>query len=197
MPQIPNFIEVYKNVLDDQVCEEFINYFNEAKLLGLTMNRQQAENDVSSLNKDDSMVFIEPLPDEVPLKHISLSLTNKFNNAFWGVAYKDYIKKYSILETVAPHANYNIKIQKTKPGQGYHLWHAESDSRESSTRLLAWTGYLNDDFEAGETEFLYQQYRYKPSKGDIVIFPAAFTHTHRGNPPIGGTKYIITGWVEF
>lgn len=26
---------------------------------------------------------------------------------------------------------------------------------------------------------------------------AGFTHTHRGNPPISGTKYIITGWVEF
>jgi hypothetical protein len=56
---------------------------------------------------------------------------------------------------------------------------------------------LNDNFEAGETEFLYQQYRYKPKMGDVIIFPAAFTHTHRGNPPIGGTKYIITGWLEY
>jgi hypothetical protein len=69
--------------------------------------------------------------------------------------------------------------------------------RESSTRVLVWTVYLNDNFDAGETEFLYQQYRYKPKRGDVVIFPAAFTHTHRGNPPINGTKYIITGWIEF
>ena len=64
-------------------------------------------------------------------------------------------------------------------------------------RVLTWTAYMNDDFDAGETEFLYQQYRYKPQQGDIVVFPAAFTHTHRGNPPYNGTKYILTGWVEF
>jgi len=26
---------------------------------------------------------------------------------------------------------------------------------------------------------------------------AAFTHTHRGNPPLSNAKYIVTGWTEF
>jgi len=25
----------------------------------------------------------------------------------------------------------------------------------------------------------------------------AFTHTHRGNPPLSNTKYIMTGWLEY
>ena len=54
--------------------------------------------------------------------------------------------------------------------------------------------YLNDDFEGGETEFLYQNRRELPVAGDVIIFPAGYTHTHRGNPPIGGTKYIATSW---
>jgi len=56
--------------------------------------------------------------------------------------------------------------------------------------------YLNDDFEGGETEFLYQGVRVKPEKGKTVIFPASYTHVHRGNPPIGGTKYIATTWAS-
>ena len=55
--------------------------------------------------------------------------------------------------------------------------------------------YLNDDFEGGETEFLYQNRREEAKQGDVLIFPCYFTHTHRGNPPIGGTKYTATSWA--
>ena len=53
---------------------------------------------------------------------------------------------------------------------------------------------MNDNFDGGETEFLYQQRREQAITGDLLIFPAAFTHTHRGNPPLGGVKYIATTW---
>jgi hypothetical protein len=69
-----------------------------------------------------------------------------------------------------------------------------TDHRE---RLLAWSLYLNDVDEGGETEFLYQSMRIKPKMGTFVLWPAFFTHTHRGNPPLSGLKYIATGWVEF
>ena len=38
-------------------------------------------------------------------------------------------------------------------------------------RALAWMVYLNDVEEGGETEFLYQQLKIKPSKGRVVIWP--------------------------
>jgi len=44
---------------------------------------------------------------------------------------------------------------------------------------------------------LYQKRRVKPEQGTICIFPAGFTHVHRGNPPLSGDKYIATGWYEF
>ena len=36
--------------------------------------------------------------------------------------------------------------------------------------------------------------RVKAKTGRLIIFPAGYTHTHRGNPPIGGDKYILTNW---
>ena len=56
--------------------------------------------------------------------------------------------------------------------------------------------YLNDVKEGGETEFLYHSKRIKAEKGKIIIFPTDFMHTHRGNPPISNSKYILTGWFS-
>ena len=47
----------------------------------------------------------------------------------------------------------------------------------------------------GFHQFLYQNRRELPRQGDVLIFPAGYTHTHRGNPPIGGDKYLITSWA--
>ena len=189
-----NFIEVYKKVFDNDYCDEVIKYFNMAEEQGFIVDRQTLDQ-AKKIDKDDRATF---LPDaDYYIHHTSQSITNTLNDKLWNICYNEYANKYSILHELAQHQTYNMKIQKTKPGQGYHQWHCENGNRQTGNRVLAWTIYLNDDFEAGETEFLYQQYRYKPSKGDVVIFPAAFTHTHRGNPPIGGDKYIITGWVEF
>jgi hypothetical protein len=57
--------------------------------------------------------------------------------------------------------------------------------------------YLNDVDEAGETEFLYQEIKFKPKKGLTLIWPADWTHTHRGIPSLSEEKYIITGWFNF
>lgn len=187
-----NFIEIYKNVLSDDYCNKLIDYFNAAEVSGLTLSRQEHDG-ILKTEKEDLAFFILSFP----LNHSDKYFVEEFNRVFWGHCYKQYAEKYNILNTCDKHTSYSIKVQKTKPGQGYHVWHCEAANRDSANRILAWTAYLNDDFEAGETEFLYQQYRYKPNKGDVVIFPAAFTHTHRGNPPIGGNKYIITGWIEF
>ena len=107
-------------------------------------------------------------------------------------------KKYGVLSSLASHRFYDsIKIQKTKPAEGYHVWHCEHDNRKNGSRLLLVMVYLNDVEEGGETEFLYQSRRIKPKQGTMVICPSGFTHTHRGNPPLIGNKYMINGWIEF
>ena len=57
--------------------------------------------------------------------------------------------------------------------------------------------YLNDVTDDGETEFYYQKIKVKPQKGLTLIWPADWTHTHRGNTSKTQDKYIITGWYSF
>ncbi len=88
------------------------------------------------------------------------------------------------------------KIQRTLPGEGYHIWHCEHEPKLTNGRFLAWSVVLNDVEEGGETEFLHQSLRFVPKKGQGLLWPAYFTHMHRGNPPLKGEKYIATGWIS-
>lgn len=95
-----------------------------------------------------------------------------------------------------------INLQRYSAGRGgYPYWHCELYPRgadaEPLHRHLLWTLYLNDGFGAGETEFLYQRRRIEPRTGSLLLAPAAFTHTHRGNTPAQGDKYIATSWILF
>ncbi|SEM79179.1 2OG-Fe(II) oxygenase superfamily protein [Stigmatella aurantiaca] len=95
-----------------------------------------------------------------------------------------------------------LNVQKYIRGSGgYPHWHSEVYPKDASCdplhRVLAFQYYLNDVSQGGETEFYYQQRKVESKAGRLLIFPAGFTHTHRGNVPESGDKYIITSWVLF
>lgn len=96
----------------------------------------------------------------------------------------------------------SINIQKYQKNKGgYPHWHSEQfpqlSHNEALHRVVLYMFYLNDVEEGGETEFYYQQRKISPKKGTMVIAPAGFTHSHRGNMPISNDKYIATSWVMF
>jgi hypothetical protein len=55
--------------------------------------------------------------------------------------------------------------------------------------------YLND-LDSGHTDFLHYDISIKPEKGKTLIWPAEWTHAHRGQEVLEN-KYIITGWFHF
>ena len=185
-----DFIEVYEGAFSDEICDTIVRYFEYQKRNGHVLGRKEATG-ACRLNISDTSAFI---PEPYTLVHDNVVI-DAFNS-FFVDSFNKYFDKYS-LEVLGELSNHLIKVQKTKPKEGYHTWHCEQGAMEVANRIIAWVLYLNDDFEAGETEFLYQQKRVKPSKGTVVFFPAYYTHMHRGNPPIGGDKYIATGWLTF
>lgn len=194
---IDNFIGVFDNVLSKGHCEELIKVYEDCQSLNYCINRQNLGK--KKINQDTNLVFPsskEHIKDEIFFDNIQPHVKNFLETAWF--SYAEYANKYGILNEVVSHRFYDsVKIQKTKPTEGYHVWHCEHDNRKNGSRLLLVMAYLNDVEEGGETEFLYQSRRIKPKQGTIVICPASFTHTHRGNPPLKGNKYMINGWIEF
>lgn len=190
--KVEDFIGIYENAFSEEYCDRIVELFEKASDKGFTLNRQQDEN-VTTLQKNDEQVF----PSEVIDMEMFSREAQQFNHTLWTEIYPHYAEIYGALHASDPHTCYTWKIQKTKPGGGYHIWHYESSDRTSSKRILTWILYLNDVEDGGETEFLYYGKRVSPKKGTLVLWPAAFTHTHRGNPPLKDNKYIVTGWIEF
>ena len=94
----------------------------------------------------------------------------------------------------------DLNMQHYARGEGgYFAWHAEvspgDPSGEPLHRVLPFMVYLNDVDEGGETEWHHQGLRLKPRRGTLVMWPAYFTHTHRGLVPKSSDKYIVTSWI--
>lgn len=188
------FIGIYEDAFSKEYCDAVIQYYENMADAGFTQTRQQVQQ-IKQSQKDDAFVFSND-DTNIPLLS-SKEYSRHFNKILWEKCYPEYANKFWILKELAHHGSYTFKIQKTCPGQGYHMWHCEADFKEVSHRVLVWTLYLNDVEEGGETEFIYQHIRIKPKQGTFVMWPAGFTHTHRGNPPLSGDKYIVTGWIEY
>lgn len=183
-----NFIEEYSQAFDPKYCQTVIDRFED-----MVKHGQYISQDDITKNQDDRIFFdwayhsqrhYNVDPDICAYFYQTL---NKY--------YKDhYAKKYNILGTCFQHTPKGMSVQRTGPHQGYHAWHCENADAATANRILAYTLYLNTIDNGGETEYLYQGIKVKPEVGKLVIWPAYFTHPHRGNPIYNGYKYIVTGW---
>ena len=110
-----------------------------------------------------------------------------------------YKIKYPSCDRTSKYAIESINLQKYNPQGGYKSWHTERSGGlfPGAYRHLVFMTYLNDVDDEGETEFEYQNVKIKPKKGLTLIWPADWTHTHRGIPSDSQIKYIATGWYSF
>tara|TARA_B110000503_G_scaffold48990_1_gene79568 strand:+ start:1377 stop:1970 length:594 start_codon:yes stop_codon:yes gene_type:complete len=115
-----------------------------------------------------------------------------------GKCLNEYKLKYPACDQVMPYRIEDVNLQRYNPGGAYFVWHTERVSGTwDSGRHLVFMTYLNDITDAGGTEFLHQEVSVTPKKGLTLIWPADWTHTHRGIPSLTQTKYIATGWYRF
>ena len=191
-----DFIGVFSDVYPEGFCQHIIEEFDRNRDLGAGSNRQTSEN-AEKHSKDDYQIgvngrnsILEPYGDHDTRDFFFRGLQN---------CYEEYSNEFSCLRNSEIICN-NIKIQKTSSGGGYHIWHGEQGNGDQARRGLVYMLYLNTlpPSANGETEFLYQQRRIAPVENTMLIWPAAFTHAHRGNPVYGDNhKYIVTGWFVY
>ena len=182
-----NFIGIYPEALHPNACQKIVSDMDGVFQNGVWSNDYSRQSHSKGTKRVDRAVFAEhclPEADRIINDQLARCL-DKYRN------------HYHVLDSVSDFSSTSVKLQMTEPKGGYHVWHCEQSDAETSRRILAWTIYLNDVPEGeGETEFLWQGVRIQPKAGLCAIWPAAFTHTHRGNPVHSCNKYIATGWFS-
>ena len=176
-------IRRYTGAFSAEECDEYINYIDLFDKNSELTHDKRTSSYVD--HKSVNCCFHYDLP---AYSYLSEEIIPRFKPCV-----EEYLETFTILNG-QQFLVYDLKVKKIPIGGGFHAWHHENGSVTYCQRQFVIQLYLNDDFEGGETEFLYQNRRERPIKGDVLIFPAGFTHTHRGNPPIGGDKYLITSW---
>lgn len=220
-----DFIEVYDNVLSESFCRDLIKQFDASQ--NQVDGRTGGGVDLSKKRSKDIYLNRDPAFQEslgVVLRKTAEYVDNYLDKYFfaligpigltvadpetgepvaltqdnWETAGKP--RRMALMQYLFRLGEINAQ-KYTKGEGGYPYWHSEvfpqAEHNEALHRQMLFMFYLNDVDEGGETEFFYQDRKIKPKAGTMVIAPAFFTHTHRGNVPISNDKYILTSWVLF
>ena len=171
--------------ISENICDKVISYF-ESK----SDNHFKGNVGGKEYDKD----FLDDIRINITKEQLFENLSD------YGAALSDcldeYKKRYVDSDRVNKYSLQNsINIQKYLPGGGYKVWHFEENGNTQKRHLVFMT-FLNN-VDDGGTEFKYQNLTIPAKKGLTLIWPAPWTHTHRGQVSNTKTKYIITGWYNF
>ena len=174
------------------ICDELIDYFE------LNKNMQKKGITASGINLDfkDSMdISIKPKDIRLPGNEL---FEKYFDNLF--SCYQEYVDEWPFLTSFASDMQIgSFALLRYEKGQHFQREHTERSSLSTLHRLFAWMTYLNDvDIkDGGSTFFSHYDLDIQPRKGLTLIWPAEWTHAHKGNLLKKGSKYIISGWMHF
>ena len=175
--------------IPNEICDNLINFYNnnhEYIKLGKT-----AKSDGSKTDREVKESFdlgISPNNYQEPFLSYRTHLQQCLEN---------YKAKFPMVEL---NSNYDIteayQIQGYPKGGGFKKWHCEVTTPFFMRRVLVFMTYLNDIEDAG-TEFYHQNITTPSKKGLTVIWPAHWTHTHKGQINNTEEKLICTGWFNY
>lgn len=185
----PHFIGAW-SLESLKLCDELVAYFESDR------GRHKKGMTFGGVNENvKKSIDITILPYEVNLPQNEV--LKRYVEALFA-CHQDYLLQWPFLGGIANKLEIgSFNIQRYQAGEHFQKIHTERANLATLHRILAWMTYLNDVGEGGSTYFSHYDLEVKPRKGLTLIWPAEWTHAHKGNVLHTGSKYIITGWLDF
>jgi hypothetical protein len=182
---------IWGDYIDESVVEGLLRFWRNQTLLNTHEGRVYRHGDIV-VDRD----YKESLDLHIPFQ-LALPEIQNYMEALQGVLNK-YVERFPFSETSRFQVTEPLSMQCYPPGGGFKQWHTErSNALPGNTfRHLVFMTYLNDA-PGGGTEWFHQDKYVDATKGFTVIWPADWTHHHRGAVTEEYEKMIITGWFSF
>ena len=188
-----NFIQCTSGALSKEECDAVIDFFESNKerhLIG-TVGGNQIHDSKKKIDTE-LLLDLRELTEDKKLEPVAKALYK---------ACEEYCQTYPFLGKIKGWSVDTIfKIQRYNPNEAYFSEHCENGGDidgDMERRLIALMVYLNTVTDGGQTHFPTHHISFSPKVGDILMWPAYWTHPHHGIPSPTQSKYIITGWYVF
>lgn len=180
MVVLNDFIQIYENAIDTNVCDFLINIFEQ--------NPEYRESESGSNYSQFNLTKIRDLSEEV----------NKIHNTLIQSVFKyrdEYYESYDKRIFPEAHAFEQFKIQNFNPNDEIEFdTYIDVQDYTSARRFLCFMWYLNDN-EAGQDEFL--DLFIQPEKGKLVIYPSLWLFPHKKITPVKEPQYILRTYLHY
>lgn len=175
--------------VDAGVCRNLINIFesNSDKHFAGQVSYFEGNSDSKQIDTTQKVSV------ELELNQFNLPVLDAYYSGLQKLL-MGYMQLYPEVQRLPKFTPTHARIQRYDKDGHFNSWHYERGGGSTQRRCLVYMTYLNDVKEGGQTYFKYQDKEIKPEVGKTVIWPADWTHTHRGVGPKEGYKYIATGW---
>jgi|TARA_Y100000389_G_scaffold176837_1_gene188647 prolyl 4-hydroxylase len=185
----PHFIGNW-NIENKELCNKMINFFEASPDLHIKGRTAKGVNENIKKSID---ITINP----TNLKENRFKIFDEYFSCLHE-CFTDYKEQFPFLKTFVNKIHIGpFNLQKYLQGDHFGASHSERTDITTIHRLFAWMTYLNDVEDGGTTDFDYYNIKIKPECGKTLIWPAEWTHVHKGSILKSGKKYIITGWFHF
>jgi predicted 2-oxoglutarate/Fe(II)-dependent dioxygenase YbiX/peroxiredoxin len=187
---VPPEVLIIDGFLAPEECKKLIDYADAKTSHALSvLDNAKTDNKQVAIRKSDARIT-----DNVYIDDMSPEILTLFLNIYGHQVQPFYNTKIEWFE--------RPQILKYGPGGKYDQ-HADAEhfNREkqewvrSLDRDYSVLLYLNDEYEGGELEFVSFKYRFKPTRGMLVAFPADHRYLHAALPTTSGLRYVIVSWA--
>lgn len=184
MDELNDFIKIYENALEANICDFLISLFDQTE-----DKQERYDNDGKPNYNQFNLTKNKDISNEVNQIH-NYIIKKIFN---YKNVYYDYVNKNVFPEE---HALEHFNIVKYEPnGIDKFDTHVDVENYSSARRFLSFMWYLNDVSEGGKTVF--KDLEIQPKKGTLVIFPSFWLFPHREESPVSNPKYILTAYLHY